>query len=440
MVGSTHAVVGEMTGAGDRWDLAYQIWKVPEGEKIGGAIHVRGSLAGIAASLPGAARKISQTLDSTSAWGLFEITPTAEYLATVGAAPWSGERPLRLEERRRLKDLTQQSALAGILCLENMVEEPDEFRATACLLLRKHPSDPQILAAIAALRPTTMGDFEKQVTAALSLQPHSFGIAYAATVLQRERGDLQAELKQAELATRCDPENPDAWLSLGTTLSNLADGLRESQSGPEGDQEEQARLQKLYSACLRTVERARGLDPCYGKAWLRVSTAAAFSGDQKLADSAYQEAAVLDQGDADLYWWGIQLYQPKWIDDREKLKHVALLASADPVLTGDGAVATVRCLQESDFRAEAQTTLSRIVPRLETEAIACPSNLHGHYLLANAYRCGGRVDDAAAEYRQCLRIRPGDRAPRYELNVLMATRSTLSHEGEIEQAPPYPVE
>ena len=82
-----------------------------------------------------------------------------------------------------------------------------------------------------------------------------------------------------------------------------------------------------YAEEVPVVLHAVQLNPRSVTGWLKVSTAAAFASDDELADAAYGKALALDPGYLPAYRWGLELYQPKWLNDEQKLAWVVRKAS-----------------------------------------------------------------------------------------------------------------
>ncbi|MFX5476402.1 hypothetical protein ABTD55_21020, partial [Acinetobacter baumannii] len=73
-------------------------------------------------------------------------------------------------------------------------------------------------------------------------------------------------------------KNPDAWLTLGQTLSGMASGVRRQRFSDQLSVDERTSLDALYKRWLGAVEEAVKLDPLFGRGWLRVSAAACSAG------------------------------------------------------------------------------------------------------------------------------------------------------------------
>lgn len=78
---------------------------------------------------------------------------------------------------------------------------------------------------------------------------------------------------------------------------------------------------------LPVVLRAAELDTLYYPAWLLLTKSAANVGNGELADTAFWTAFRLAPRASDVIWWGMELFQPKWLGDRGKLKKVAAAAA-----------------------------------------------------------------------------------------------------------------
>src|SRR5205823_11379846 len=72
-----------------------------------------------------------------------------------------------------------------------------------------------------------------------------------------------------------------------------------------------------------------GLDPTLPSYWIELSSAAAFAGNDKLAESSLQKAIALRRDGAYAYAWGLDLYSPRWLDDEAKRAKIARMAARE---------------------------------------------------------------------------------------------------------------
>jgi hypothetical protein len=126
---------------------------------------------------------------------------------------------------------------------------------------------------------------------------------------------------------RCAARNPTAWLNLSECIYAQAHQVRRGRYINALTADQQAYCGKLYMEQLPVVLRATELDTLYYPAWLTLTKTAASVGYEELADAAFWKAFRLAPRASDVIWWGLELYQPKWLGDRDKLKKVATAAA-----------------------------------------------------------------------------------------------------------------
>jgi len=168
----------------------------------------------------------------------------------------------------------------------------------------------------------------KQLTPNLRRFPRSYLFRTADSYMQRIAGRPAEGRKVAEIAVRCSTRNPDAWLFLNGSIGDQADAVRHARYIRDLTHDQLAYCSELYDESMPIVIQAIRLDPQYASAWSTVSEGAAFKGNNRLADAAFWKALALDPGCEPTYEWGLQLYQPKWLNDEDSLAQVVRTAAA----------------------------------------------------------------------------------------------------------------
>ena len=330
MLGVSEVAIGTLTGTEAHCKLTYRLLKLAHNRPIGTPITAEGTTDQIAAQLPAMATKMAKMLgaahpDIPAATGL--SAANLQFLGPISLSDdiWS----LTDAQKADLRSLAPQSTFAAILALRSIRYTPSATGAAADVLLSGAPSNSLAVSEVgwddaAALVPHT-GLVQKDI----SRFPENYLFALSSVWIYRSTAQPLQERKAAETTMQCAPASPDAWLTLGYSISNEADEIRQGRYTGEMSDADQQFVNGLYPDWAFCSQRATQLDPFYGKAWLRLATASCFDGDPATADSAFWQAARLDPDKADVYEWGLQMYQPKWRSgDPQKLNRVAQMAAS----------------------------------------------------------------------------------------------------------------
>jgi tetratricopeptide (TPR) repeat protein len=130
----------------------------------------------------------------------------------------------------------------------------------------------------------------------------------------------------AEDGVRAAPRNVVAWLDLAEALYEESESIRQSKYTVQMTAQERQAVNRIYPQWLAAALQATKISPHDSYAWSETARAATFEGDMNLADKALWKAYELNPANPEIYYWGLQMYQPKWGGDKEKLLKVAQLA------------------------------------------------------------------------------------------------------------------
>lgn len=345
-LGITHVALGELTGKADLFVLTYRVWELTGKKPVGEPVVASGFDQQIAARLPEMARGLAASVGVPNPIVPEATGENAHELRLLGKMPWLPDDTLSVADQSELYLISRRGSrgapgdgapriLALMLCVirAGSFKDGPLVREVSPLLVRALPVNALALGEIGyqsfACRnvpPTTLP--RAPVQQMLGRFPNNALYNTALTYFDRIAGDFAAAKKSARQAVRCATGNPDAWLMLAGTLYGEADQTRKGRFSTAMTEQELDLVNKLYVEELLTAIHAVELDPEYGDAWKEVSASAAFAGDGNLADAALQKGLECDSGNSELYRWGIQLYQPKWNDNPEKLARIGRQAVA----------------------------------------------------------------------------------------------------------------
>lgn len=415
ILGVTHAAIGTISGSPMQSTLVYQLVTAPEGKALGKPLQVSGSQAQILAVLPGIARQLASRLGVESPRISAQVGARPEEVTMLGTLPIFPNLQITPTQIRKLGDLAQRMPLAGMLFLKFAYSQSDtRTDAAVSTLVQQAPDNALIYSQIGCVAPDRLPRLAVRLKAELQRFPNNYLFATANVWLQRERGDLAAEQKAAGQVVRCAPVNPDAWLTLGSTFDNETAAIRQGRYASEISAQEWQQINQIYPKWLQAVSRATRLDPHYGKAWLRVATAACFDGQYTLANVAFWKAFQLDPGRPDVCGWGLQMYQPKWLNDPDSLQKVAQMAVTASDF-GMDSIALVEDLKDAKQDDDAQQLLAALIASNRALIARNPGDNEARYHLVWCLKEQGDTSGAIATCQQWIAQAPGDYRPHYAL-------------------------
>lgn len=346
LVGATHVATGEISEAGQSITLTYTLRAVADGKTVGEPLALTGTREQIAAGLPGMARQLAQGLGVKDPTLPAAVAETPAELELIGAMPWLPDESWKQETLQRLRAMGQESrggtaeapgrtALASFLFMLHQGEmgAVSTCQLACASLLPILPRNPLFLAEAARTAWACRYRYDQIVSAdrlptdrvreGLAAQPRCYLLHTADLYLKRMSPDLTAARQASEMAVRCSATSSEAWLILGSTISLQSDGIRRARTADAMSEAEWKRLIPLYGEELAASLKAVLLNEGSARAWETLSSAATFAGEQELAETALWKGLAIDPADRALLKWGLQMYQPKWFNNRVKLEQVA---------------------------------------------------------------------------------------------------------------------
>jgi WD40 repeat protein len=325
-LGATHAVGGEITGRGAGCRLEYALWDCATGKPVGAPLVLTGAAAEIVEQLPAAARDLCGRLGIADP-RIADPKESAQDLAFIGGLP-GGALPFPVE--KRLEKLSYHSPLARLmfgLALQYSVVR--RSRLDAGMVLSSAAEGRNVLAlyelARAAQLPSPL--LAPQIDKERQAHPDSFLLRLASAYLAHANKDEDGARRAAEEAVRASARNPRAWLLLSDIVSAKAQQIRRARTVGDLPEAELETLTALYRDQTQLIRRAVELDPQDPEAWLMLSVAAGFGSDGKTADTALWKALALAPAFPRAYWWGLELYAPKWYGNPQRRKQLLRLAA-----------------------------------------------------------------------------------------------------------------
>lgn len=360
IAGATVAALGTLRGAPGHCRLTYRLYSLSDNRPVGAPITAEGSEEQIAAQLPAIAAKLARGLGAAhphipgvtglSAADLEFLGPLSTTMGNVTAA-----------QRAKLQTLARHATLAAVLSLRSAHDSPAAGPAADLLLMKS--SNPIAVSEVAIDLPEALAPHAEAIQDLANQNPENYLYALSSVWLYRQIRQPLQERKAAEATMQCAPNSPDAWLTLGYTISNEAQGIRHAKSFDDMTSQEQDFVTALYPDWVYCTKHATELDPFFGKAWLRLATASTFDGDKAQADTAFWQALKLDPEKAEVYPWGLEMYQPKWFDDPTKLATVAGMAANENYATQADVDTIAQDLADAGFTHEEEMLRNRYTAR-----------------------------------------------------------------------------
>lgn len=399
-LGITHAAFGEIQGDAARCTLTYRLWDLVAKKPVGEPLHLSGTEDEVRAALPGAATQLTRALGVPEPRVPSAIGETAADLRFLGSLRWIPDQ-LNEAQSKQLAELTagtgagstprpQPPTLAGFFSLlqaGNLRQAPRVLELARELATRL-PENALLFGDLGRMAlgaevdtfAARTGNVETVDTPAgkraifrgtpklpfvplktlLERFPNNY-LFNSGQVYLHLVGKRHDEARQvAEQLVRCARANPDAWLQLSDAISEQADAIRNARTINQLTEAELHAASKYYEEWLPISMKAVQVNPRYGRAWLETSSAAAFLGVEELADAAYGRAIALAPGEYSVLWWGLEMYQPKWYGNANKLKFVAEAAlKAAPTLNDEERLDLAKSMQHGGLGKLAEKLIRR---------------------------------------------------------------------------------
>jgi tetratricopeptide (TPR) repeat protein len=336
--GLTHVAASEIEEDGEVLTLRYQWRRFPEDQPFGQPVEIQGTREQIRQGLPRTARALLTELGVNAPEpSMRAVGETAEELRRLGGLPWIPVPSIAGGEMIAIEQAVMEGGsrpayplLAAMMFViyRGLDEDFARIKAAAGPALKAYPRHPMLLAELAYQSRRTdranAGDLRLPGAApALKRYPNNTLLQLAEVYRLRIDKKPSEARKLSERAVRSAPENVNTWLALGGSIGDEANLIRRRRFIDQMTEQELTAANAYYEDEFMVAVKAVQVGPQNTSAWRRLSGAAATGGAPELAVAALEEAFRLDPNDYTNHWWGMQLYQPKWIGDREMLRATA---------------------------------------------------------------------------------------------------------------------
>jgi WD40 repeat protein len=361
LLGLTHVVLGEVTGTEASCKLALRLLAGEGLKPLGEPVVLTGALADVTGKLPDAAVELCRRLGlpQPPRPKIVETPSDLQFLGGLGWAPLREVRPMQII---RLETLAERSSLARLLATQRLSlihdspYESAKFRHIDIMQsanqLMQLGGDNALAFAGAALALEEPGwDLQLCPSAAnlksyLDRFPNNFLFNSAAQSLAAGTRDYEGAVKAAEKSVRSATRYYWAWAKLGNAIQAKGQSLRRSRLAGQITQEEWATLSRLYADELTIRKHAVEVDPSDSDSWVALSSTAAMAGESRLAEEALWKGVSLNPASGYAFYWGMELYEPKWLGDDRKRAHLERMAAKASYRTSGERLALARYFHE----------------------------------------------------------------------------------------------
>ncbi len=425
--GATHIAIGTLTGTSAHCVLSYQLWDARSNKAVGAPLVVKGTREQILAQLPQMAQMFNARLGfaAESSTRLSAPGVSADDLMFLGSVPWKASDKLLPEQEVRLRALSQKTPLAGLLWMYNGARDGDEttlWRNVAGSLAAQAPSNTLVMATLARRAPGIFAPYAPSLASLRAQFPNNYILLASDWSILNNAGNTAACTKIALKETAASPANPVAWYDLAQSYAHEAQAVRNGKYYGQMTTQEQSRIANFYPNQKMAGLEGTVLDPRSGVSWFQACEGAAFNGEADIADMAYWKAVKLAPEDYDVYWWGLQLYQPKWQPDTMKLHQVAQEISRHPILYSQMMDDIYWAFHEADgSQGQVSSMAADCVAALQAASKRQPHQVAFHRELCAMLKKKSRFPEAAAEYLTWMKLQPDSVIPITNLANLYAT-------------------
>ena len=403
VVGASKYAVGTLTQTGGKLRLVYSCMDTASGKRIGGNIVVEGSAADICKLLPRVAKSIVTAVGGSTA-GM----PSTSNLRQADFDFIRGiTRDNADESEERMRALAEASPYAALYYFSNYEQYSNsDANWAAQQIARQMPDNAMALAELSHSDASSVILVADIVDKGVTNNPKSLMWQYCAYELSIARNRINQRRKTAETLVRLAPDNPESWSLLGHTANDEAAEVRRRVWSSKLSDAEWARLDSLYGTFDRCLQKTTALDPLDGRGWRALCEAATFEGRYEVADPAFWKAAKLDPDKADVYYWGLEMYQPKWFGGSGKLAKIAQLAMSTNWQSANGPVEVAGEMWNAGMAKERDALLKKCVDGLKSRIEASPNDPWAHWEMATAHKGEWRFSEALDEYRIAGKLMP----------------------------------
>jgi len=428
MTGVTHIACGTITGTSSKAVLTYTVFSLPGLAPVGKPIVVSGTEDEIVGALPGVAKSIDIALRISAPWVPVSVGLTSAEMVqiqTIGNEGYQSDADLQT-----LFQLGQKCPLAVMYFFTSRAADDRILQNDMVkVVMSQLPDNPLSLYQAEYEVTESVWPFAAQIEGIIARYPSNGILSHMDIWQQRSWGNRVGEWRAAKRYLADAPNDPDAWLAIGSTVGNVSEDLRQSRQAQDISAAEWNVLNSLYPQEEKADLNATKLDPLDGHAWYRLASSATFQGDNLSAKLALDNAMTYDLDKEEVYDWGMEMDQSKWGVDPGNLNKIAGLAAAQSWKKWDDAKAVAEELGSASFSTESKQVLSDYITRQRAEVAQHPTDASAHQDLAEALasqNTPSTLMEATYEYRVAEHLMPGSPEIHKGLATVLDARNLTS--------------
>ena len=412
ILGATHAATGTLVGSAGNCTLVYQLCRLDGMTPCGPPVSAKGSTAKIIQQLPAMAVALSKQLGVKTPHLAGAVDASPAELALVGASA-SEERYARSSLEQEFTKLARRMPLAAIIGIELIRDTGQDFDimgALTRLLLQtslQTPSDNVLcLGEIAWAAPEVLIGNTGALSSLLRVYPRNLNLLIANSHRQLNARDSAAAILTATECTRNFPLVPESWHTLGVIHAEVSGQLRNARTADKLTPNDWKLLGGNYSKALAADRTAIRLDPQDGQAWYKAAVDATFASDFKFADEAIWNALALCRGEQKVYWWGLEMFQSKWIGDEHKRLRIANAAASDTTNSAGNTYVLANTLNQEGYWPQAKIVYARAIGKIRARIGHGVDDLAHIQALGTSLTILNRLPEATKVYEDALKEFP----------------------------------
>jgi tetratricopeptide (TPR) repeat protein len=427
MLGVTHIAVGQITGIAGHVTLTYRLWRVPQGNPLGAPVTLSGTEAQVIAGLPGLARALDARLGIPHPDVPQSVGLSPAQLGQLGATPRYPD--LTDAQLAALAALAVKSPLAGMTLLTTRaITDQGVMDRVVANLIHQQPGNALVLAQIADNASGTLRPYAAQIMPLVHRFPRSYLLARMEGITQGVWGSRVGEWAAAQRCVADAPGNPAAWQERALVLGDIGQDLRQCRTADKLSTQEWASLTQTYGQWEASALQAVRLDPQYGAAWSELASAATFAGDDATARQSIWKALHLDSGDSDTVWWGLEMFQPKWLPDQSSLDKVAHIAANLSYANASDANKIAAELKNAGYPELDSVVMDRFIQEEKAAVAQHPGSGEARWQLAAILQDvgdGPSMNESLREYRAAVTLLPNAPYIRDDYGSALETRGQI---------------
>jgi hypothetical protein len=340
ILGVSYVCIGTLTGSVAACELRIAAYRLPEPPigpqaagppvPIGTALSARGMPDQVVAALPDLARRLSILLGVNRPRTPASAGVNAAELALLGSVARLDADDVPWRQAKMLIDLSARCPLAAVLALQiPTVNDPGVVDANLLpnALAASAPVNSLAFAQAARCSGALSNAYLSDASAARC--GRCLATAFGSALANDRRGLDAPAIRAAVTATQRAPGSPDAWAVLAVVHCDAAGRARQGRSGRWVFRHGGRNILEHYRLWYLSAQRELALDPEDGAAWYWLAMAQTFAcaGDP---EEALWKAVDRFGYRTEPYTWGLEMFQPKWLDRPKSLLKIGRLATDRP--------------------------------------------------------------------------------------------------------------